>query len=73
MSDTPTAPTRGHRTADQVPLRRERDERDSQRECAPLRVAEDAIVIDTEGITAEQVADKIIGFVQAETAVGGAS
>jgi len=27
MSDTPTAPTRGHRTADQVPLRRERDGR----------------------------------------------
>lgn len=38
----------------------ERDERDIQREHAPLKQADDAIGIDTTGLTIDEVADKII-------------
>jgi len=38
----------------------ERDERDSTRPVAPLRPASDAIVIDSTGLTAEQVVDRVI-------------
>jgi len=39
---------------------RERDERDSSREIAPLRIAEDAKYIDTSNLTLEEVVDIII-------------
>lgn len=48
----------------------ERDERDSNRDVAPLRPAEDALVIDSSGATIEQVFERVMqevarkGFVQ---------
>ena len=41
----------------------ERDYRDSHREIAPLKKADDAIEIVSDGISAEQVTDKIIDLV----------
>jgi cytidylate kinase len=42
-----------------------RDERDSGREASPLRAASDAVVVETDDLTAEQVVDKIAGIVRA--------
>jgi cytidylate kinase len=39
-----------------------RDTRDQAREQAPLRPAPDAVVIDTSGLTAEQVAGRIVAL-----------
>lgn len=39
---------------------RERDERDSSRALAPLRPAEDAVHVDTDGLSAEQVVARIL-------------
>ena len=44
---------------------RERDERDSQRAIAPLKPAEDAVIVDTSEQTIEQVVDEVIGCVRA--------
>ena len=41
----------------------ERDGRDEQREHSPLRAAEDAVVVDTTGMTIEDVVDWIVGLV----------
>lgn len=41
----------------------ERDQRDSERAVSPLKPAPDAVVIGTEGKTAEQVADEIVALV----------
>ena len=41
-----------------------RDTSDMNREIAPLKKAEDAIYIDTTGISIEGVVDKILGFIQ---------
>ncbi|MFZ5965791.1 MAG: (d)CMP kinase [Bacillota bacterium] len=41
-----------------------RDKIDSEREIDPLRPAEDAIIIDTTGLTIEQVVDKILSYIQ---------
>ena len=41
----------------------ERDTRDSQRDIAPLKCAKDSILIDTTGLTIEQVLDKIINII----------
>ena len=38
----------------------ERDRRDSTRKDSPLRQAEDAVLLDTDPLTAEQVADRIL-------------
>jgi cytidylate kinase len=43
---------------------RGRDEIDSQRHLAPLRPAEDAIVIDTTSLEVEQVLERVLGFVE---------
>jgi cytidylate kinase len=43
---------------------RERDQRDSQRPVAPLKPAEDAIVIDTDSLSIEQVVARIMAAVQ---------
>lgn len=40
----------------------ERDRRDSSRPVAPLRPAQDALVIDSTGLTVEQVVDKVLGL-----------
>ena len=42
---------------------RRRDQIDSQRSLSPLRPAEDARVIDTEGLSPEQVANLILGLI----------
>jgi cytidylate kinase len=42
---------------------RERDHRDSTRDVAPLRPAEDAVVIDSTGIPIGGVVDKILALV----------
>ena len=55
--------TRAQRREIAVDELRERDERDSTREHSPLRPAEDAIVVDTSGLTADEVADKIVELV----------
>lgn len=49
---------------------RKRDERDSQREVAPLRKAEDALEIDSTGLTIEQVVQQIVGTVQQKLGKG---
>lgn len=49
---------------------RKRDERDSQREVAPLRKAEDALEIDSTGLTIEQVVQQIVGTVQQKLSKG---
>lgn len=41
---------------------RERDRRDMNREVSPLRRAEDAVQIDTDPLTVEQVVDRVIGL-----------
>ncbi len=42
---------------------KERDERDSQRAISPLKPAEDAKVLDTTGLTIEQVVDQVMALV----------
>ena len=37
----------------------ERDRRDAARDVAPMRPAEDAVVLDTTGLTPEQVVDRM--------------
>ena len=41
---------------------RERDERDMSREIAPLKKAEDAILVDSSDMTIQQVVDEICGY-----------
>jgi pantoate ligase / CMP/dCMP kinase len=45
---------------------RRRDEVDSTRSADPLRVADGATVVDTTGLTVEQVVDQIVGLVPAD-------
>lgn len=42
----------------------DRDQRDLNREIAPLKQAEDAIYIDTSNMTVDEVVDKIVGIIQ---------
>ena len=44
----------------------ERDERDSSRDIAPLKVSEDAFFVDSSNLSIEQVKQKIIDFVKAD-------
>ncbi|NIW24697.1 MAG: cytidylate kinase, partial [Gammaproteobacteria bacterium] len=41
----------------------ERDQRDANRPIAPLRPADDARVLDSTGLTAEQVIETVLGWV----------
>lgn len=41
----------------------ERDRRDSEREVAPLRKAEDAVEVDTSGLTLDEVVDAVVAIV----------
>lgn len=43
---------------------RRRDEQDSSRDLAPLRPADDAVIIDTTGLSLEQVLEQLIEFIQ---------
>ena len=43
---------------------RERDYRDSHRETAPLRQAEDAVLVDTSNLTIEEVVAKVCGLIR---------
>ncbi len=56
--------TRAQRRGVAVDDLRERDERDSTREHSPLRPADDAIVVDTTGLTADEVAARIVELVR---------
>jgi cytidylate kinase len=47
----------------------ERDRRDSTRADSPLKIAEDAIVVDSTGLSIDQVFDKMMGAI--ETKSGG--
>lgn len=40
-----------------------RDERDSSRSVAPLRPAEDAVILDTSGVSIQQVLDKVLKLI----------
>ena len=43
----------------------ERDERDANREIAPLVPAEDAVIVDTTGMSMQEVIDKLKSFIAA--------
>ena len=45
---------------------KERDERDANREIAPLVPAKDAVIVDTTGMTMQEVIDKLKEFIAAE-------
>ncbi|MFZ2314088.1 MAG: (d)CMP kinase [Gammaproteobacteria bacterium] len=47
---------------------RERDKRDQQRTVAPLKPAEDAIIIDTDRLTADQVVERILSEIEGKKA-----
>ena len=47
----------------------ERDRRDSTRADAPLRRAEDALYVDTTGLAADAVLDRLLGYVRGEDGV----
>jgi cytidylate kinase len=49
---------------DTVQEMQERDKRDSERELAPLRKAEDAVVIDSSALDAEEVAETVLRVIQ---------
>ena len=42
----------------------ERDRRDSEREVAPLRRADDAVEVDTSELTLDEVVDAVVGVVK---------
>ena len=42
----------------------QRDYNDSHRDFAPLRQAEDAIVVDTSNLTVDEVINKVLGIIQ---------
>lgn len=50
---------------------RERDERDSTRAMAPLKQAEDAVLIDTDGMSIEEVVDAVVNIYNRR--IGGCS
>ena len=41
---------------------KERDERDSTRKIAPLKPADDALIVDTTGLSIEEVVEKLAKF-----------
>lgn len=50
---------------------RVRDQKDSQREVAPLRMADDAITVDSTDKTIDEVCDEIAGIVRSKTVTEG--
>lgn len=45
----------------------ERDKRDSERDIAPLRRADDAFALDSSGLTADEVAEKVLQLIKSES------
>ena len=45
---------------------RRRDRIDSEREVSPLRPADDAVIIDTDGLSLDEVMDRVIGLVRGD-------
>jgi cytidylate kinase len=45
----------------------ERDKRDSERDIAPLRKADDAVAVDSSGLTADGVAEKVLQLIKSES------
>jgi cytidylate kinase len=45
----------------------ERDKRDSERDIAPLRRADDALALDSSGLTADEVAETVLQLVKSES------
>ncbi len=45
----------------------ERDKRDSERDIAPLRKADDAVALDSSGLTADGVAEKVLQLIKSES------
>jgi CMP/dCMP kinase len=45
----------------------ERDKRDSERDVAPLRKADDAVALDSSGLTADGVAEKVLQLIKSES------
>ena len=45
----------------------ERDKRDSERDIAPLRKAADALALDSSGLTADEVAEKVLQLIKSES------
>ena len=43
---------------------RRRDQIDSERSVSPLRPADDAVVISTDGLTQEEVLQRVLGLVE---------
>jgi len=41
---------------------RDRDQRDQTRDASPLRAAPDAVIVDTDGMTIEQVVDRVVAL-----------
>lgn len=58
----------GHEVSEEIVLEdiRRRDQIDSEREVSPLRPASDAVVIATDGLTLEQVMDRVMALVGGE-------
>ena len=46
----------------------QRDYNDSHRETAPLKPAQDAVLLDSSDLTLEEVVDRIVGMAQAAAA-----
>ena len=45
----------------------ERDKRDSERDIAPLRKADDALALDSSGLTADDVAERVLQLIKSES------
>lgn len=48
-----------------------RDRFDARRAIAPMRPAEDAVIITTDGLTVDEVVDRIIALLESERGIGG--
>ena len=53
--------------AETISEMKERDKRDSERDIAPLRKADDAFAVDSSGLTVDGVAEKVLQLVKSES------
>lgn len=53
--------------AETISEMKERDKRDSERDIAPLRKADDALAVDSSGLTADAVAEKVLQLIKSES------
>ena len=60
-----------HSLTEIIQMIAERDERDMNRETAPLRQAEDAVLLDTSDMDIQQVCEKILSLYQEKKAALG--